>query len=93
MYAVGMADTQARVKSLKFVNYTIIENAHKVRKKSSFFMWLLYVQPMSNQSRYGLVCAVWSIRLNCQLMTKLETKHIPQAQVCDGISTKNETGN
>ena len=58
MYAVGMADTQARVNSLKFVNYTIIENAHKVRKKSSFFMWLLYVQPMSNQNRYGLVCAV-----------------------------------
>jgi len=31
---------------------------------------------------------LWSIRLNCQLMTKLETKHILQAQVCDCISTK-----
>jgi len=37
--------------------------------------------------------ALWSIRLNCQLMTKLETKHILQAQVCDCVSTKNETGN
>jgi len=26
-------------------------------------------------------------------MTKLETKHTLQAQVCDCISTKNETGN
>jgi len=40
----------------------------------------------------GLCVPLWSIRLNCQLMTKLETKHILQAQVCDGISTKNETG-
>ena len=34
-----------------------------------------------------------SIRLSCQLMTKLEAKHILQAQVCDGIGSKNETGN
>jgi len=34
-----------------------------------------------------------SIRLNCQLMTKLETKHMLQEQVSDCISTKNETGN
>ena len=26
-------------------------------------------------------------------MTKLETKHIVQAQVCDCVSTKNETEN
>jgi len=39
----------------------------------------------------GLCEPLWSIRLNCQLMTKLEMKHILQAQVC--ISTKNETGN
>jgi len=26
-------------------------------------------------------------------MTKLETKHILQTQVCNGIGTKNETGN
>jgi len=36
---------------------------------------------------------LWSICLNCQLMTKLETKHIVQAQVCDCVSTKNETEN
>ena len=31
--------------------------------------------------------------LNCQLMTKLETKHILQVQVCDCITTKKQTGN
>jgi len=31
-----------RLDSLKLVNYTRIENAHKVRK--NIFMWLLYVQ-------------------------------------------------
>jgi len=36
---------------------------------------------------------LWSTRLNYQLVTKLETKQILQAQVCDGISTKKETGN
>ena len=50
-----------RVESLKFVNYvyTIIENAHKVRKKSFvFFMWLLHVQLLEGQNRNGLACVV-----------------------------------
>jgi len=54
-----MADTQARV-SLKFVKYTIIENAHKVRKKSSLFMLLLCVQLLGTRTdtAYRLMCAV-----------------------------------
>ena len=56
-------------------------------------MWLLYVQLLGAQNRCGFVCAVVIIRLNCQLMTKLETKQIWQAQVCDGIITNNEAGN
>jgi len=48
-----------RVHSLKFVNYTIIENAHKVSKNHfRFIMWLLYVQLLGVQKRYRLVCAV-----------------------------------
>jgi len=35
MYAAGWR--APRVDRLKFVNYTIIENAHKVRKKSFVF--------------------------------------------------------
>jgi len=41
----------------------------------------------------GLCKPLWSIHLSCQLMTKLETKHILQVPVCVRISTKNETGN
>jgi len=41
----------------------------------------------------GLCEQWWSIRLNCQLMTKIETKHILQVQVCDCTSTKKQTGN
>jgi len=93
MYAAGMSDTQAKVNSLKFVNYTTIENAHKVRKKSSFFMWLLYVQLLGTRTGTGLCEPLWSIHLNRQSMTTRETKHILQAQVCDSFSTKNETGN
>jgi len=33
----------------------------------------------------GLCELFWSIRLNCQLMTKLEMMHILQAQVCGCI--------
>jgi len=43
------------------LNYTRIENAHKVRKKISFvIMWLLYVQLVNywRQNRYGFVSAV-----------------------------------
>jgi len=62
------------------------------RKLSFFIMWLLYVQVLREKDT-GLREPLWSIRLKCQLMTKLETKHILQAQVCDWISPKNKTGN
>jgi len=39
----------------------------------------------------GLCEPIWSIRLKCQSMTKLEMKRILQTQVPDCISTKNET--
>jgi len=47
-----------RVDSLKFVNYTIIENAHKVRKKIFFFYVAVKCTITGGQNRYGLVCAV-----------------------------------
>jgi len=59
-----------RVDSLKFVKYAIIENAHKV-ENFRFIIWLLYVQILGGLNKYRLVCVpLWSIRLNCQLMTK-----------------------
>jgi len=36
----------------------------------------------------GLCEPLWQFQLICQLMTKLETKHILQAQLCDCVSTK-----
>jgi len=50
-------------------------------------MWLLYVQLLGERTNTGLCEPIWSIPLNCQLMRKLETKHISQAQVYD------QTGN
>ena len=82
-----------RVDSLKFVNYTIIENAHEVRKKIFVFYVAVICATTGGRTDTGFCVPLWSIRLNCQLMTKLETNHILQAQVCNDISTKNETGN
>ena len=56
-------------------------------------MWLLYVQQLGDSTVTGFCVPLLSIRLNCQLMPKLETKHILQAQVLADISTKNGTGN
>ena len=69
------------------------ECAYSTQETFRFFMWLLYVQLLGDRTNTGFCVPLWSIRLNCQLMTKLETKRILQAQVCDDISTKNETGN
>jgi len=48
----------------------------------------------------GLCEPLWSIRLNCQSMTKLEMMHVLQTQVCGCITAhpglphqENETGN
>ena len=81
-----------RVDSLKFVNFAIIENEHKVRKEIFVFLCGYYIcNYWGDRTDTGLCVSLWSIRLNCYLMTKLETKHILQAQACDGISTKKRT--
>jgi len=56
-------------------------------------MWLFYVQLLVDRTDTGFCVPLCSMPLNCQLMMKLETKHVLQAQVCDDISAKNETGN
>jgi len=61
------------------------------RKLTSFIMWLLYVQynystGETDWTDTGLCGPLRSIRLNYQLMTKLEMIHILQAQACGCIS-------
>jgi len=74
------------VDSLKLVNGTIIENAHKERKKIFVFLCgCCMYNYWGDRTNTGLCVSLWSIRLNCQLMTKLEKKHILQAQMCDDI--------
>ena len=83
-----------RVDSLELANYTRIENAQKVRKKIFGFYHVAVICTITKlRNRYGLCEPLRSIRPNCQLMTKLETKRILQTQVCDCNSTKNQTGN
>jgi len=82
-----------------FPNYTRIENAHEVRKKVFVFYYVAVISTITKgkkdtgegEKRYSVSrCdqSAW----NAMLVTKLKTKHILQAQVCDCISTKNETG-
>jgi len=54
------------------------------RKISLFMMWLFaYMCNYSGHRTDTSLCEpLWSIRLNCQLMTKLEMKHILQAPGC-----------
>jgi len=73
------------------LHYTKTENAQKARnKRLLFIMWLLHVQLLRGQNRYGFV---WAVIINppelpfSQLMTKLEMIHILQAQVCGCVST------
>jgi len=58
------------------------------RKFSFFIMWLLayMYNYWGDRTDKGLWEPLWSILLNCQLMTKLEMMHILQAQVCGSIS-------
>jgi len=88
MYA-GIADSQG----WQFKICKLRKNAHKVRKKFLVFYVTVYVQLLEDRTDTGLCVPLSSISLNCQLITKLETKHILQAQVCNSISTWNETGN
>ena len=79
-----------RVDSLKLVNYKRIENAHEVRKKNfRILLWDCYMcNYEGKRTDIGLCEPLGSIRLNCQLMTKLAMKHILQAQVRNCIGTK-----
>ena len=49
--------------------------------------------PLHRITATGLCEPLRLFQLKCQSMTKLETKHVSQAQVCDCVSTKNEMGN
>jgi len=51
-------------------------------------MWLLYVQLVGGRTDTGFCEALWSIRLNCHIMTRLKMMHILQAQMCSCISTR-----
>ena len=85
----GWDGEHPRLTVWNLLNYTRIENAHEVRKKIFVFvMWLLYVQLIRGKKDTDLCKPLCSILLKCQLMTKLERKHLLQAQVCDCISTK-----
>jgi len=94
MYAVGMADTQGE--QFKICK---LHNNWEWAQSTQENLWFLRDCYMHNywgaEQIRACVCRyeLWPIRLNCQLMTKLETKHILQAQICDGISTQNEMGN
>jgi len=54
------------------------ENAHTVRKKTVVFYCGCYMYNDWRNRTAGLCEPLWSVRLNCQLMTM----HILQAQVC-----------
>jgi len=82
-----------RVNSLKFVNYTIIENAHKVRKKIFNFYVTVICTTTRGQNRYGLVCVVITNPPELPINEEARNEAHIKAQVCDGISTQNETGN
>jgi len=73
---------------LNLLNYTRIENAHQVRKKT--FVFLLCGCYMYNywgdRTDSGFCESLWSIRLDCHLRTKFEMMRIWQAQVCGCIS-------
>jgi len=57
-------------------------------------MWLWNVQLLEDRTDTGLCVPLWSIRLELPIIDEARNEtHILQAQVCDGISTKNETGN
>jgi len=70
-------------------NYTRIEKAHKIRKKTRFFiMWPFNMQPLGHRTDTGLFGPLWSIHLNCQLLTKLEMMYTLQAQVYGCLSAQ-----
>ena len=76
--------------------YASLGNAHEVRKKHFVFCYVAIICTSTggtvslggaiSKTDTGLCEPLWSIRLICQWMTKLEMIHILQAQVCSGIS-------
>jgi len=66
MYAAGWRTP--RVDTLKFVNYTVIENSHKVSKKIFVLLCGCYMYNCwGKRTVTGLCEPLWSIRLNYQL--------------------------
>jgi len=58
------------------------------RNLSFFIMWLLYVQLLRGQNRYGIM---WALMINppeLPIMTKPEMMHILQTQMCSCISAQ-----
>jgi len=68
-------------------------NIKYTRKFSFFYVAVICTITKEKEQIRACVSHYESIHHNFQFMTKLETKHTLQAQVCDRISTKNETGN
>ena len=63
------------------LNYTRIENAHKEHKKTFVFYYVNVICTTYwwYRTDTGLCERLWSMRLNCLLMAKLEMMHILQA--------------
>jgi len=83
-YAAGMADTEGWQFETCWTTQELRMRIafSTVRKKTFIFYYVtvsLYEQLLRRQNRYGE--PLWSIRLNCQLMAKLEMMQILQAQV------------
>jgi len=87
-YAAGMADTQG----WQFETCQATQEFRmrlKYARKFSFFTMRLLAYMCSywgDRTDTGLCEQLWSILLNCQLMTKLEMMQTSQAQVCGSIS-------
>jgi len=90
LYAAGMAHTQGwQFETCKL--HKKWECAWSTQENFRFLLWscYMYSKIAKEKEQTGLCKPLWSIRLKCPLMTKLETKHIMQAKVCDCISTEN----
>jgi len=85
-YAAGMADTEGWQFETCWTTQELRMRIVYARKRSFFYYMTvsLYEQLLRRQNRYGE--PLWSMRPNCQLMTKLEIMQILQAQVCGWIS-------
>jgi len=93
-YTAGMGDTQGPWVDRFFtvwnlLKYSKIKNAHnhKVRKKTFVLYYVAVIFTLLRDRTDTRLCEpLWLIRLNCQLMTKLEMMPVLQAQVCGCVS-------